>query len=558
MVFPPPEQPKPTPDAAVATATTTSTSDATAVATSTATRAIKPIPSAKSVKVEMYTFKGAVEVEKDTIPFEVKLTNNGGGIQDFRLPTYFERNDDNEATDDPIQLANPTDPKTELPREVAFRQMAGIGFGKDTTFATPEVIPFEVVKTSDDGITYRWVSPDGIEIIRDYSFRADAFEIEMAVTVRNNSGQPQRYALEMQSALRVTNAMKSGSGFFSNFIPPADHLQALCHTDDEVEREDYRALDKKDDDDKFEWDQSVNWVAMDRQYFLAAVISRDRDDGSCRFESEEEVARSVYQTTEKSLRAGEEKRHKFTAYLGVKKQAVLSQVDAELEGAVDYKIFGLNLAPLCAGLLWVLSWFYGLTGSWGWAIIGLTVLVRLVLFPLNQRQGKSMRAMSALKPEMAALKEKYADDRQRMSEETMALYRKNNVNPAGGCLPTLIQMPIWFALYRSLWVSVDLYQQEFWWITDLTTRDPYWILPVGLVVVMFLQQKMMPSTMDPAQQKMMMYTMPLVFGGMMSQLPAGLCLYIFVNTLLAILQQHVINRSVGAPKEAETAPEASA
>jgi YidC/Oxa1 family membrane protein insertase len=156
-----------------------------------------------------------------------------------------------------------------------------------------------------------------------------------------------------------------------------------------------------------------------------------------------------------------------------------------------------------------------------------------------------MRAMSALKPQIDSIRERFPDDRQRQSEEMMKLYREHGVNPAGGCLPILIQMPIWFALYRSLWVSTDLYQQAFLWIPDLTARDPWWVLPIALIVVMFIQQKMTPTSMDPMQQKIMTYTMPLVFGLMMIALPAGLCFYIFVNTVLTILQTHFINRSVG-------------
>ena len=215
---------------------------------------------------------------------------------------------------------------------------------------------------------------------------------------------------------------------------------------------------------------------------------------------------------------------------------------------------GLNLAILCEGLLAVLALIYGLSGSWGLAILGLTVLVKLTLFPLNQRSGRSMRAMSRLKPEMEELKKKYPEDRQRQSEEMMKLYRNNNVNPASGCVPMLLQMPIWFALYRALWVSIDLYQESFLWIPDLTSRDPYWILPVMLVVVMFLQQKMTPTTMDAAQQKMMMYFMPLMFGAMMMALPAGLCFYIFVNTVLTIVQQHFINKDGGPVSAPAAAP----
>ena len=489
---------------------------------------------------QRFSFSGMVEYDDRKVPYEVELTNVGGGIERFELPTYFERSTDNEPTDRPITLANPTEG---LANDATgtFRQMAGIRFTDETSFRTPDRIVFEVAEEAKDRVVYRHVTEDGVEIEREYRFRPDAFEIEMAVTVRNRTDREQRHQLQIHSALKVTEAMRGGSGFLSNFIPPADHLQGLCHTDGGVEREDYRSLEKGE---KFSWNEAVRWVAMDRQYFLSAIIARDREAGTCLLRAKDEVAQAGYQTSVIILGPGEEKRHKFDTYLGIKKQSVLTRADAELEGAVDYTILGLNLAPLCAGLLWVLGLFYELTGSWGFAIIGLTVLVRLVLFPLNQRSMRSMRAMQALKPELDAIREKYGEDRQRLSEEMMGLYRKHNVNPAGGCLPILIQMPIWFALYRSLWVSVDLYQQEFLWVSDLTTRDPYWILPVSLVVVMFLQQKMTPTTMEPMQQKIMQYTLPLFFGVMMSALPAGLCFYILVNTVLAIVQQHVINRSV--------------
>lgn len=514
---------------------------------------VETAPAKPRPEPRRFSFSGVVEYDDRKVPYEVELTNIGGGIERFELPTYFERSSDNEPTTRSITLANPTEALAD-DAVATFRQMAGIRFTNETTFRTPDRIVFEVVEEAADRIVYRHVTGEGVEIEREYRFRPDSFEVEMAVTVRNRTERPQRHQMQIHSALRVTEAMRGGSGFLSNFIPPADHLQALCHTDGGVEREDYRSLEKGE---TFSWKEAVRWVAMDRQYFLSAIVARDREAGACVLGAKDEVAQAAYQTPVTTLGPGEEKRHKFDAYLGIKKQAVLTRADAELEGAVDYTILGLNLAPLCSGLLWVLGLFYDLTGSWGFAIIGLTVLVRLVLFPLNQRSMRSMRAMQALKPELDAIREKYGEDRQRLSEEMMGLYRKHNVNPAGGCLPILIQMPIWFALYRSLWVSVDLYQQEFLWVSDLTTRDPYWILPVSLVLVMFLQQRMTPTTMEPTQQKIMQYTLPLFFGMMMSALPAGLCFYILVNTVLAIVQQHVINRSVrpqggsGAEQEAK-------
>jgi YidC/Oxa1 family membrane protein insertase len=533
-VFPPPRTVAPPKDGS---AVVTSTA---AQETATATRAATPaVAQQKQVPLSTYETSGSVMYDEEPHPYQVQLTNAGGGIERWVLPSYKERDKDNRPTDDPIKLADSTAQLT--PEQAAFQQMAGIRFLEGTTFETPPLLMFEVADKTDKSITYRHVTEEGVEIERYYEFKPDSFVVEMAVTVRNNSSKEQSHKLEIGGALVATEAMKKGDGFFSAFVPPPDHLQALCYADGEVERHSLEEL--QDESETFK--NGVQWVAVDRQYFTAAMIARDREVAECRLDAKGDAARAALVMPLETLRPGGEKRHKFTAYLGVKKPALLTQIGSNLEAAIDYKILGLNLAPLCTGLLWILGLFHKWTSSWGLAILGLTVLVKLILFPLNQRSGKSMRAVSALKPQMDAIREKFADDKQRQSEEMMRLYREHNVNPAGGCLPILIQMPIWFALYRSLWVSVDLYQQGFLWIDDLTTRDPLWILPVALVIVMFLQQKMTPTTMDPAQQKMMQYTMPLLFGAMMTALPAGLCFYILVNTLLTIVQQHFINKSIG-------------
>lgn len=550
----PKKRPNPVTPGAVATATAAVDAGvAGSPEVATATVAAPPVVPTVAVKGETFPFAGRVEYADMKVPYELSITNIGGGIQTYVLPGYKERNKDNEATDDPISLADPTSFDVRDGAAVTA-QMAGIQFLDETTFTVPKRIPFEVVGKTEDSLHLRYTSPEGVVIEREYQMRPDSFEMEMAVTVRNGSSQTQRHRMQIQAALKATEAMARGSGFLANFQPPPDHLQGLCYADGEVERKDYTALKKESSSFK----DGVQWVAMDRQYFLSAIISRDRATPECQLSANGDVARALLVMGTETLKPQEEKRYKYTAYLGVKKESVLTLVDANLEGAVDYKILGMNLAPLCTGLLWILSLFHGFTGSWGVAILGLTLLVKLVLFPLNQRSGKSMRAMAALRPQLEELKSKYPDDKQRQNEEMMRLYKDHNVSLGGGCLPMLIQMPIWFALYRSLWVSVDLYQQGFLWVADLTTRDPYWILPVTLVVVMFIQQKMTPTTMDPVQQKMMQYTMPAMFGIMMAALPAGLCFYILTNTLLTIVQQHLINKSIGPMGGSPAAQEAKA
>jgi YidC/Oxa1 family membrane protein insertase len=214
-------------------------------------------------------------------------------------------------------------------------------------------------------------------------------------------------------------------------------------------------------------------------------------------------------------------------------------------GLVDTVNFGW-FSFIAKPLLWLLRALFGLVGNWGIAIILLTVLVKLATLYWTNKSMKSMKAMAALKPEMEALQKKYGDDRQKMQEAQMALFKRHGVNPLAGCLPMLLQMPIWMGLYQMLSHAGELHQAVFipGWLTDLTERDPYFILPVALTGFMFLQSKLQPmTTTDSAQQKILMYGMPLMFGGMGLFFPAGLTVYITTNTLLGIAHTLYMKRS---------------
>jgi YidC/Oxa1 family membrane protein insertase len=187
-----------------------------------------------------------------------------------------------------------------------------------------------------------------------------------------------------------------------------------------------------------------------------------------------------------------------------------------------------------------MRWIHSFTHSWGIAIILLTFLVKAVLFPLTYKSTQSMNAMKALQPEVEKLKEKYKNDREKLNVATMQLYQKHKVNPLGGCLPMLLQMPIWFALYAALQTSVELYREPFLWMKDLTIHDPYFILPVFLGISSFAMQKLSPQPADNAQAKMMLYFFPAFFTFIMIFVPGGLTLYIVVNNILTIAQQRAI------------------
>jgi YidC/Oxa1 family membrane protein insertase len=236
-------------------------------------------------------------------------------------------------------------------------------------------------------------------------------------------------------------------------------------------------------------------------------------------------------------------------YMGPKDLDALRAVDPELTGAIDFGMFRFLVVPL----LQALKWINGYLGNYGWSIVALTVFINVLIFPLRHRSMVSMRKMQAVQPEVKLIQDRYAKykitdpERQKMNQEMMALYKQRGVNPASGCVPMLLTMPVLFAFYAMLGASIELRGAPFFgWLHDLSMKDPYYITPILMGGTMFWQQRMMPSTADPVQQKMFLL-MPVVFTFMFLQAPSGLVVYWFVSNLLAIGQQYTTNRMIGAP-----------
>lgn len=226
-------------------------------------------------------------------------------------------------------------------------------------------------------------------------------------------------------------------------------------------------------------------------------------------------------------------------FIGPKDDTILKSVDSDLIELIDFGFFKFLAYPI----LKVLKFFYSLVSNYGVAIILLTLLIRLLVFPLAYRGYKSMSEMQKIQPQLKAIREKHKADPQKANVETMALMKEHKVNPLGGCMPMLLQLPIFFAFYQVLLQSVVMYQAPFaLWINDLSLKDPYFILPILMGLVMFIQQKMTPTAMDPMQQKIMQF-MPVMFAFFMISLPSALTLYIFVSTLVGVLQQYIFNKS---------------
>jgi YidC/Oxa1 family membrane protein insertase len=245
-------------------------------------------------------------------------------------------------------------------------------------------------------------------------------------------------------------------------------------------------------------------------------------------------------------------------FVGPKQFDVLQSVDQELVRAIWFGVFGFLAVPLLTALKWV----YAFVGNYGWAIIILTVLINLAIFPLRHKSLVSMRKMQALQPQLKAIQDRYSGlkmtdpGRQKMQTEIMGLYKEKGVNPASGCVPMLLTLPVLFAFYSLLSQAIELRGASFgWWIDDLSARDPLYITPVLMALTMFWQQRVTPSTADPTQQRIMMM-MPLMFGVMFLAAPSGLVLYWFVGNLFAIGQQYFTNWWIGPPAIATVRPPA--
>ncbi len=305
--------------------------------------------------------------------------------------------------------------------------------------------------------------------------------------------------------------------------------------------------------------KELAFMGIDDRYFISLIKPSHKDTFTFKINKEVikkdalEDVRFTFSSEPYHLDAGKSMEFSYELYNGPKILANLKALGAN--DGIDYGMF----AVISRIILWLLLFLYGFLGNYGVALIVLTLLVKLALYPLTKSSYASMHKMKKLKPEMDKLKEKYGSDKEKIGRETMALYKKHGVSPLGGCLPMLLQMPIWFGLYRAIQYSVELYNEPFMlWIQDLSVSDPYYILPVTMGILMFFQQKLSSAGMDQTQAKIMLYTMPVLFSFFMINLPAGLVLYIWVNTLVSILQQNYINKKLdreeaSAPKNTKKA-----
>ena len=458
--------------------------------------------------------------------YDIEIDTVGGDLRKVDLLTY------------PVSASTP---------DIPFRLMEDKGFrlfiaqsGLLSGSAAPdhhaiyqaEQLEYVLADGADElKIPLRWESEDGITVIKTYTFKRDRFLIKVDHQVINNSGKPWRGHQYRQ--LQRTAAADSESSFFIH-----TYTGGVIFS----EEESYEKIHFSDmEDENLSRDINNGWAAIIQHYFIGAWIP-NRDETNHYYSKALDDGRYTLGlvSPEVEVEPGTTSTFSSGLYVGSKTQERLEAVAPGLVLTVDYGILTLIAEPL----FWLLKFFHDLIGNWGWAIIGVTLVIKLVFYKLSEKSYRSMANMRKVTPKITAIRERYIDDRQRMSQAMMELYKKEKINPMGGCLPMLVQIPVFIALYWVLLESVELRQADFiFWLNDLSTKDPYYVLPLLMGLTMYIQQQLNPKPPDPMQAKIMA-ALPFIFTLFFAFFPSGLVLYWVVNAILSILQQWYITRRI--------------
>ena len=376
-------------------------------------------------------------------------------------------------------------------------------------------------------IDLNYIDKAGLSVIKRFTVNYDSYAIDVQYIIENNSSSPA--SVQMYAQLKQTSLIDSGSGLI-----PTYKGAAYSTTEDVYEKYDF--------DDIAELNLNVStqggWVAMLQHYFVSSWVPEKNSNNQLytSFSSNKDAVIG-FKAPAITIEPNSTATTSAIFYVGPKDQDVLESIEENLDLTIDYGFLFMISQPL----FWLLIKIQSIVTNWGVAIIIITLIVKGGMYPLTKAQYTSMAKMRALQPKMTQLKERFGDDKQKMSQAMMELYRKEKVNPAGGCLPLIIQMPIFLALYWVFLESVELRHAPFMlWIQDLSAQDPFYILPVLMGVSMFIMQKMQPMTVqDPMQQKIMQY-MPVMFTVFFFWFPSGLVLYWLVSNIISIVQMKII------------------
>jgi YidC/Oxa1 family membrane protein insertase len=470
----------------------------------------------------------------ETPLYSAKLSEQGAGFISFILKDYREK----VAEDSPLKEIIPQK-STSGSVLIGYdgKSLAGLD---NAVFSTNLNVDTLSVKEGSQKITFSWTSNQGVVVEKTYSFEPDSYMMGLDVNVKNGSDR----TIQDKLYLVLSGSVSTDARAYG-FEGPS----ALIN--DSLEE-----VDVDDIADKNTYPGSLKWVALQDRYFMTSIIPAHAEEATMRlYVKDDNLLEAQYLNPVSDIRPGTQHTYQYALFFGPRSSKVLKEAGHDLSKALNFGFFDIIAKPC----VWLMNLLYGVIPNYGIAIIILTLLIKIILWPLGSKSYKSMSEMKKIQPLMKEIREKHKDDKKKMNEEVMSLYRTYKINPLGGCLPMVVQLPVFFALYRMLYQAIELRHAPFFlWIDDLSAPDrlfrfpidhiPFMEPPYGIPVLtlimgasMLLQQKMSPPMGDPTQAKMMMF-MPVIFTVIFINFSSGLVLYWLVNNILSIGQQYYIQK----------------
>lgn len=465
----------------------------------------------------------------ETDVYRAEIDANGGDLRKLELIGYHELDDANKT----LVLLNDA---AAAPYVAQNGLLWGLPTHKDVFQLKPGVYKL----TGDTlAVPMTWSNPaTGLAVEKTYVFRRGSYEIELIQKISNNGSEP----VQLESYAQLVRHGKAPAGeskFLYTFTGPAVYTDAAKFQKIKFE-------DIADGDAEFQKSAKDGWVGMLQHHFVAAWLPKAGAERTYYADKlGEDLYSAGYKQPHGTLAPGQTISLTSELYAGPQVQSALEAAAPGLDLTRDYGW----LTPIAAPMFWAIEKIHGFVGNWGWAIVIFTVLLKLVLFPLSASGYKGMAQMRALAPRLQKMKETYGSDRQKLHQAMADLYKKEKVNPLGGCMPILLQIPVFIALYYVLIAAVEMRGAPWLgWITDLSAPDPFYVLPILMGITSIIQVKLNPTPPDPMQAKIMM-AMPVVFSVMFIFFASGLVLYWLVNNILSIAQQWAMNKKYGGGPE---------
>ncbi len=464
-------------------------------------------------------------VRIETPLFRAELTNIGGGVKTWELKNYRKSvGKDSE----PVNLVEMPGRASTLSTRLIYDSSV------ETADLRSKVSSLVLSEKDEKEVVLRGISAGGLSVEKRYLFKGSDYLVKTELRITNTGASTFNGFVDTVLVRGMKKDAKKKSSRASY------HKGGIVSIGEHI-------LRHKDKEPSETRTAKINWIGIEDKYFLSALIPLT--DIPVNWTLAPPAFTGTHEVVEAGTRfalrlaPGETALYSYNTFMGPKKYDLLEREKSGLEQSVEFGFFAFMARPL----LRVLNFFQSYVGNYGIAIIILTVVIKIIFYPLTHHGLKSMQGMKKVQPQLAAIKERYKDDKARLNKEIMALYKKYKINPVGGCLPMFLQIPVFIALYEVLYACIELRHAPFiLWIRDLSAQDPYYITPLIMGGTMFLQQKMTPTSVDPTQAKVMLF-MPVIFTVMFLKFPSGLVVYWLVNNLLSIAQQYYINRTDKTP-----------